>query len=408
MRVKRYVVDSMPDALQRIKAELGKDAIILNTKNIKTGGFLGFFTRKQIEVIAAIDVNNGPSSSAAPKVSTGYHPASEETRSSQPRAAVIREESKKEVPTYDLKSIVARKAPIFQEEWQKTPVEFHPGPVENPRAEAAPLTAPMKVNFDGLKSRLRKQDVEEQWIDQILYQIETRYSHTLLATELSQLQHAKLIIEQMLTERQKASSLIGKDTRMVRFFGPTGVGKTTTIAKLAAEGVLKHKRKVGLITTDTYRIGAVDQLRTYANILNIPLEVVFQPSEMATAMRNLGDCDLILVDTAGRNYRKQDYAQELAQYFPSLSGGENYLVLSLTAKNNDMIEILENFKCITVEKVIFTKSDETQTYGSILNMVLRYHLSISYLTTGQNVPDDIRVADPRKVANLILGEDRHV
>lgn len=195
---------------------------------------------------------------------------------------------------------------------------------------------------------------------------------------------------------------------MVRFFGPTGVGKTTTIAKLAAEGVLKQKRKVGLITTDTYRIGAVDQLRTYANILNIPLEVVFQPSEMASAMESLRDCDLILVDTAGRNYRKQDYAQELAQYFPSLSGGENYLVLSLTAKNNDMIEILQNFKCIPVEKVIFTKSDETQTYGSILNMVMRYHLSISYLTTGQNVPDDIRVAVPRKVANLILGEDRHV
>ncbi|WP_134700391.1 flagellar biosynthesis protein FlhF [Ammoniphilus sp. YIM 78166] len=408
MRVKRYVVDSMPDALQRIKAELGKDAIILNTKNIKTGGFLGFFTRKQIEVIAAIDVNNGPSSStAAPKGANGYSPAYEETRPPQPRAMARQEESKKEVPTYDLKSIVARKAPIFQEEWQKAPANFHPSSVENP-PEAAPLPASINVNFDSLKSQLRKQDVEEQWIAQILQRMETRYSHTFIQTELSQLQHAKLIIEELLTERQKATSLIGQDTRMVRFFGPTGVGKTTTIAKLAAEGVLKHKRKVGLITTDTYRIGAVDQLRTYANILNIPLEVVFQPSEMATAMRNLVDCDLILVDTAGRNYRKQDYAQELAQYFPSLTGGENYLVLSLTAKNNDMIEILENFKCITVEKVIFTKSDETQTYGSILNMVMRYHLSISYLTTGQNVPDDIRVADPRKVANLILGEDRHV
>lgn len=390
MRVKRYVVDSMPDALQKIKADLGKDAIILNTKNIKTGGFFGLFTKKQIEVIAAIDVNKGPAPSSK---GTNASPATEPALSRQ-------EEPRKEIPTYDLKSIVAKKSP------QGGDYQREKGKID--QAGTSELEISSRLDFSSLRKRLTKQDVEERWIEQIVQRMQSRYSSALLQSHPAQIQHAKLVIEEMLAERQSRQSLIGNDTRLVRFFGPTGVGKTTTIAKLAAEGVLKHKRKVGLITTDTFRIGAVDQLRTYSNILNVPLEVVFKPGEMITALENLKACDLILVDTAGRNYRKQDYAMELAQYFPAISGGENYIVLSLTAKNSDMVEILENFKCLPLGKVIFTKSDETQTYGSILNMVMRYQLSLSYLTTGQNVPDDIRVAVPNKVANLILGEDSYV
>ncbi|RXT15131.1 flagellar biosynthesis protein FlhF [Ammoniphilus sp. CFH 90114] len=408
MRVKRYVVDSMPDALQRIKADLGKDAIILNTKNIKTGGFFGFFTRKQIEVIAAVDVNKGPVPSAQPQSSSPSDIIEEKRpKLTQKVSFQVDDEVKKEIPTYDLKSIVAKKSPIFTLENQTVEAGGASLPAEMPartRENIAVVDSLPKPNFSSLRNKLRLQDVEDQWIEEVIQRMSARYSGVLLQNDQSQIQHAKLVIEEMLTERQSKQSLIANDTRFVKFFGPTGVGKTTTIAKLAAEGVLKNKRKVGLITTDTYRIGAVDQLRTYSNILNVPLEVVFQPGEMSTALENLSACDLILVDTAGRNYRKPDYAMELAQYFPSLSGGENYIVLSLTAKNSDMVEILENFKCLPVEKVIFTKSDETQTYGSILNMVMRYHLSLSYLTTGQNVPDDIRVAVPSKVANLILGE----
>jgi len=400
MRVKRYVVDSMPDALQRIRADLGKDAIIINTKNIKTGGFLGLFSKKQIEVIAAADVNKGSTPKPAPLM------AKSEIMDTLPEQGVKKDFSKGQ-QVYDLKSVVTRKVSLMETEVPKV----------SPQQEDEPGSPfPLNQGSNGskhtdlmiLRQRLQEQEVEQHLIEQIISTVQTRYSSVLLQNEQSQIQHAKLVIEEILHSNQKKQNLIGNETRFVKFFGPTGVGKTTTIAKLAAEGVLKNKRKVGFITTDTYRIGAVDQLRTYANILNIPLEVVFQPKEMGEAIEKLSDCNLILMDTAGRNYRHKEYANELVKYFPNMEGAENYLVLSLTSKNKDMIEIVENFKPISIDKLIFTKADETTSYGSILNMVWRYRFSLSYLTTGQNVPDDIRVAAPGKITNLILGEDNYV
>lgn len=412
MRVKRYVVDSMPDALQKIKADLGKDAIILNTKNIKTGGFMGLFTKKQIEVIAAVDVKTNP---AQPTSTGSIAPSSsltEERKTRQPFSptpqAIQREGEKKETQFYDLKSVVARKTSPQADSITPPLQEWAARPASGPGTEVAfGGKVQETIDFTPIRTRLTNQEVEEQWIEEIMKRMTNRYPAVLLRNEQSQVQHAKLVIEEILTEKQRPHHLIDRKTRIVEFFGPTGVGKTTTIAKLAAEGVLKNKRKVGFITTDTYRIGAVDQLRTYANILNIPLEVVFQPNEMITALDNLRDCDLLFVDTAGRNYRNQEYANELFKYFPNKQEIDHYIVLSLTAKNRDMIEILDNFSHLSIEKVIFTKADETQTYGSILNMICRFNLSLSYLTTGQNVPDDIRIAAPSKVANLMLGEDRY-
>jgi flagellar biosynthesis protein FlhF len=404
MRVKRYVVDSMPDALQRIRADLGKDAIIINTKNIKTGGLFGLFTRKQIEVIAAIDAHK-----------TVEPPQ----RTSSTQINVQKEKIEKEPNVYDLKSVVSKRTNQQANSFDSAlKAEQAPTPLvnsgtnssqvieENKEEQIKPKSNPL-INFSPLRLKLEQQGVDEEFITEIVKTVEMRYPAALLQSEQSLFQHAKLVVEDILS-RTKNSELISKESKFLKFFGPTGVGKTTTIAKLAAEGVLKNKRKVGLITTDTYRIGAVEQLRTYANILNVPLEVVFQPMDMEIAIEKLKASDLIFMDTAGRNYRNQNHANDLIKYFPHINGTVNYLVLSLTAKNHDMIDIINNFQHIHVENVIFTKADETRTYGSILNMVCRYKLSLSYITTGQNVPDDIQVASPGKIANLILGEDPYV
>jgi flagellar biosynthesis protein FlhF len=203
--------------------------------------------------------------------------------------------------------------------------------------------------------------------------------------------------------KTNASKHIASDTKVVHFVGPTGVGKTTTIAKLAAEQVLKHHRKVGFITSDTYRIAAVEQLKTYATILNIPLEVVFSPQDLNKAFLQLQHCDVIFMDTAGRNFRNEMYVSELHSLMKSKGKSETFLVLSLTTKYKDMKVITNNFSKFNLDKVLFTKMDETDSYGSILNLLNEFPLKLSYITNGQNVPDDITVADENAIIGLIMG-----
>lgn len=192
-------------------------------------------------------------------------------------------------------------------------------------------------------------------------------------------------------------------SRVIAFVGPTGVGKTTTIAKLAALHVLAGQRKVGLITSDTYRIAAVEQLRTYGSILNIPLEVVYRSDEIPGALERMSDRDLILIDTAGRNFRVDAHVQEVAALLQTVPVDETYLVLSVTSKPDDLDRLAAAFCSLPVDKFLFTKLDETSSYGAILNLLLTHRKPISYVTTGQNVPDDIEIASLVKLLSAILG-----
>nr|WP_231392058.1 MULTISPECIES: flagellar biosynthesis protein FlhF [unclassified Paenibacillus] len=195
---------------------------------------------------------------------------------------------------------------------------------------------------------------------------------------------------------------ISADSKIVHIVGPTGVGKTTTIAKLAADQVLKQRRKVGLITSDTYRIAAIEQLRTYANILDVPVEVVFSPADLTRALHNLREADVIFMDTAGRNFRNEMYVSELNTLIRHQGPSETVLVLSLTSKYSDMKAITANFSKFKVDKVLFTKMDETYSYGAMLNLLDEFPIRLSYVTDGQNVPDDIMVADENRIVDAVL------
>jgi flagellar biosynthesis protein FlhF len=200
---------------------------------------------------------------------------------------------------------------------------------------------------------------------------------------------------------------IDPSARVVHFVGPTGVGKTTTIAKLAAEQTIKLGKKVGFITSDTYRIAAVDQLRTYANILNVPMEVVFSPMDLPKAYRQLAERDLILMDTAGRNFRSELHVSEVNSLLQSDQPGETVLVLSMTGKTADMVAIAERFIQYGVQKVLFTKLDETEVYGAILNLILQFELQPTHLASGQTVPDDIAPFQAGSYIAMLLGEARN-
>jgi len=194
----------------------------------------------------------------------------------------------------------------------------------------------------------------------------------------------------------------GKGSKVVVFIGPTGVGKTTTIAKLAADFKLRGGKRIGLITADTYRIAAVEQLRKYAQIMDVPLEVVL-PGELARAVDRSRQLDIVLVDTAGRSQRDDLKMNQLRQLLASVKPHEVHLVLSATCSHRVLGNVLDRFGCFDVDKIVLTKLDEAAAYGGVLDILSKVDKGLSYVTTGQDVPDDIEVADAGHIARLILG-----
>ena len=194
--------------------------------------------------------------------------------------------------------------------------------------------------------------------------------------------------------------------RVVALVGPTGVGKTTTIAKLAANLKLRDGVRMGLVTVDTYRIAAVEQLRTYAEIIDLPMKVVTTPMEMRRALDELSDMDLVLIDTAGRSPRDELQIGELKSLLADAKVDEVHLVLSLTAGLEFLTATVEHFSSVGTSSLVLTKLDEAQELGVMLNLARRVGLPVSYLTTGQDVPDDIEPAETQRMARLVLGQDR--
>jgi flagellar biosynthesis protein FlhF len=186
--------------------------------------------------------------------------------------------------------------------------------------------------------------------------------------------------------------------------GPTGVGKTTTLVKLAAEFAFKKEKKVAFITIDTYRVAAVEQLKVYASILNAPLKVVFSPDEFQKALDEFSICDVVFVDTGGRSQRNIIQIAELSRFLqPCIQRLDIHLLLSATTKYKDLLSTIESFKEVGAKKVIITKVDETESGGALLSALAKAKMGISYITMGQNVPEDIEVATPQRVVQMLFG-----
>ncbi len=186
------------------------------------------------------------------------------------------------------------------------------------------------------------------------------------------------------------------------FLGPTGVGKTTTLAKLAAYLKIKRQIELGIISLDTYRIGAVDQLQTYANILEVPFNVAQSKTELTGALNDFRHCDAVLVDTTGRNYLNREHVRRLHSLFHKAQKFNHFLVLSATAKDEDLKQTILHFREIDINSLIFTKLDETVHHGCILNQLLRFNYPISYMGTGQRVPEDIEPATQKRLLSFLL------
>lgn len=358
MRVKKFQAATMPEAMKKVRTELGTDAVILNSKVKKSVGFLGLFKKDITEVIAAID----PSDEHQTKHETKPVERNEEPVSPFNPNLEIMEELK------NLRSLIQN------------------------RKEAYPEKLEMAYQF--LLGQEISEDVAGNMIERLLEK----------GASLDDLAEVENLLRLELYEsmKQKKFGKPAYDKKFIHLVGPTGVGKTTTLAKLAADAALNHQLKVGFITTDTYRIAAIDQLKTYAKILDIPLEVAYSMEDYKKAKERFQDFDLVLVDTAGRNFRDSSFIHELQKMIDFDEESDNFLVLGLTSKFADMSEILEQFNDIPIHQLIFTKADETARKGNAVNMVLTHDVGVAYLTDGQNVPDDIKTASAMGLAREIM------
>jgi flagellar biosynthesis protein FlhF len=387
MKVKKYTASSMPEAMKLVRAELGSDAVILNSRVVQTGGFMGFFKKNSIEVIAAID----------PDTDISAKPAAVDQAPKFARPATMGDAPKKDTPAVQLKPIA--------ETPQKADEEL--------LKEIAQLKELLKgagkiegINLPGPVSReiqhLRDQEIDQEIIDELTAALlEKWYIGGGAANDDEIKKWIVAAIEKRLSPINFAGVSFKK--KFVNVIGPTGVGKTTTLAKIAADCVLNHQKKVAFITTDTYRIAAIEQLKTYAKILDVPIEVCYNMDDFRAATDNFSDYDLVFIDTAGRNFRNQKYVNDLKNVIDFGKDMETYLVLALTAKQKDMEEIRKQFSLIHIDKFIFTKLDETSVNGAMLNMAIKFSTGIAYLTNGQDVPDDLIEANPKMIANTILG-----
>lgn len=374
MKVKKYVADSMPEAMKKVRNELGHDAVILNSKEIETGGFFGFFTKKSIEVIAAIDTTLTVKKPEANR-KVVKRTSEVQTNEQQKNLEIMNE-------IQQLKSLIQTMSNEKIESHQEYPEPFAKIDEQLNAHEVSPslrLTAMKEAlkRWYNLDDAQKNEELILQWIKEIFLE------------ETSGIDMGGITFQK----------------KFINIVGPTGVGKTTTIAKIAADSVLKKQKKVALITTDTYRIAAVEQLRTYAKILNIPLEVVYSVDDFKKAKELFAHYDLVLVDSAGRNFRNKLYVEELKKVIDFNDEVETFLVLSLTSKYRDMEAIYEQFSLIDIQKLIFTKKDETSYYGAMLNMVTKYRIGIAYITTGQNVPDDIIEGSSERMIEMIVESD---
>ncbi len=365
MKVKVFTASNIQDAMAQVKGDLGRDAVILHTRRFRKGGFLGFFGREMVEVMAALDTPPpapAPERKPVPQVVTLPRPGDEDAKVTalQLEMANMR------------KMIEQVLAKLPRQEKQRPPLydllvknDIEPAIAEN-LVQGLPDEGPLTGNNPAFVRQL--------------------------------------LMERLTNHLQRVEGIVVPETgsKIVAFIGPTGVGKTTTIAKLAANFAFGQGMKVAIVTADTYRISAVEQLKTYADIIDVPLEIVYTPDEMKAALFRHRDKRLVLIDTAGRSPRNQYQLAELQALLAVDPYIETHLVLSTTTKYADALDTVNRFSVCSPQKFLFTKIDEASNLGTLFNLLYQFPTTLSYITTGQNVPDDIELANPAKLANMVL------
>ncbi|MBQ7470596.1 MAG: flagellar biosynthesis protein FlhF [Pseudobutyrivibrio sp.] len=457
MTINKYTGKTEEEAMSKVRKELGNAAVIMNVKVIKPKGLGGLFKSSTYEVTAAVeddDVRNNPfvpedvatavsnsqdKNAASISTSVGFDAVADDAIKLKDAFSAVNEvlekqEDKSSMPKQDFEPLSdsAPRTRLIEPTYSK-PVGMRPvvAPIEEPRVKVAPPSEPSVSRVDihsqpasaqasqpsidndnhvfvkMLYNVLLENEVQEKYINQVLEDMDKvlQTSHSL--DNLLSNVYQKMVLKLGTPSKIMMGS---RRPKVVFFIGPTGVGKTTTIAKIASKFKVEEGKKVGLITADTYRMAAANQLQTYANILGVPLNVIYSADELLDTVkkqtRENEDLDVILVDTIGFSHRNEEQKSDTNKLISALSDyydSEVYLVLSATTKYKDLIDIADAYMEFTDFNLIFTKLDETNCLGNIFNLKLYTKANLSYITVGQNVPDDIEIVNAQKLVKQLLG-----
>lgn len=404
MIVKKYTGKDETEAVMKAKDDLGSNAVVLNVRTMKQRGLAKVFKKDFVEITAALEEkdfvqnvnNNKPtfsrvSSEAIKKQQSQINLlADDRADTNAPKQSEIIE--KKLDSLHDM----LRNQMVKEEETDR-------------KDDVKPAVRPENnANFKSLKliyNKLLENEVSEKYANAIINDIENSMKKESNLDSILASVYQKIILK-----FGEPEAIEDDDRRKIVFFiGPTGVGKTTTIAKLASDFKLTRSKNVAMITADTYRIAAVEQLNTYASILDVPVNVIYSPSEIVESIEELSDYQMIFVDTAGRSHKNTEQRDEIIEMISNVRNSDIdadiiiFLVMSVTTKYRDMVNICDAYKSLNSYRLLFTKLDETDSVGNILNIKLYTGAPISYTTCGQNVPDDIESVDVQKLAKSLLG-----
>ena len=407
MHVKRFEAADMAEALRLVKHELGPNAVILSTRQIKKGGgAFGIFGRSFVEVTAAVDraavdmprPAPQPRPPAATSVRATTSDVADMTHVLDPLQRDV-EVMKDLLQQLALKERLAPPVNLHGLEREFTVVKrMVEQLVRQQQDSAMPLFA---ATLMPCYQRLLASGMDETLARHLVEKAQNSLEPDRLSEVASVQEHVARLVLKSTPASSPLQAQAGEPI-VAAFVGPTGVGKTTTIAKLAAHYALGDKRKVALVTLDTYRVAAVEQLRIFAKIIGLPVDIVLTADELKHVLARHRDKEIVLIDTAGRSQRDVLQMGELTAFFTENHHIGVHLVLSSTASMPNLSDTVARFKPLGLASLVFTKLDESTVFGPLLSTALHAQLPMSYFTTGQRVPEDIEVATPERVVDLIL------
>lgn len=402
MIIKKFQAKTENEAVEAAKKELGNNVVIMNVRNVKKKGIFRFFSSDSVEVTVALEEENERYTAVkkeerreVPENTNVVYPVPNRENAAN-RNLIVEDLDTEKRDNAFLEEKLNNLHSLLEQQLQK--------PEESKQEEEEEdSTSELEKFMKLLYNTMLDNEVSEKYANQIIDEIEkSAKPNTPFDYALTNI-YQKMILK---FGKQEGITPPEKGPKMVFFIGPTGVGKTTTIAKIASRYIVDEKKKVALVTSDTYRIAAAEQLRVYAGILEVPFRVVYSPEEIVQTMKDFADYDYIFIDTSGHSYQNEEQKETMKSIVHSVDGQaekEVFLVLSATTKYRDLLKIVDTYTEVTEYKLIFTKLDETSAVGNLLNIKLYTGAALSYVTYGQNVPDDLEDFNPQKTVKQLLG-----
>ncbi len=392
MFVKSYIANEMPEAMERIRKELGPDAMILSNRQIRGKGLKGFFGKKLVEVTVAYEPIPGKAIIPERKAYEQPRPAP------NPPAPPVQKTSSPTAMPAAAAQALAQAEKKFQIS-DSTPAPKPAAGTEQKPALDRRSGVKLSSGAEAIGNRLMECEVFVGVAKKIAaqtHEITTKFND-------DPMQVASSLIQDMMGE---PATIKLKKYRMniIMLLGPTGVGKTTTIVKLAGLFTINHGLKVGFINTDTYRVAAQEQLKAYAEIMELPICTVYSPEDLEDALVKMQDRDVVLIDTAGKSPVDKRYREDIEAYIHHSGADELLVCVSASMGYGASRELINHYSFLSGYKLIVTKLDEVSAWGSVLNISSLAKQPIAFITTGQNVPFDISIPDTKLVAKNLLGE----